>query len=177
MTILVRGFALVGAAALVAMGVLLMSLFGGPTACAITGAPIRFAEPVSAISANRDLVVHFYTDVVFGGQLDRAGDFLRTDYIQHNPRAGQGLQGFVAYFEKLNKSLEAQGAKRQSEITAALAEGDLVTVHATTVIEGRTSASFRAMDIFRIQDGKIAEHWDAIQPCDERSALLLALAG
>jgi predicted SnoaL-like aldol condensation-catalyzing enzyme len=177
MKIVVRGLAAIGAVALVVAVVVLVNLFSGPSACAIGGAPIQFAEPASASTANRDLVLRFYSDVLFGGRLDRAGDFLRPDYIQHNPRVRQGLQGFVEYFTKLNASLKDRGMKRQSELTMALAEGDLVAVHTTTVIEGRTTASFRAMDLFRIQDGKIAEHWDTIQPCDKRSALLLALAG
>jgi predicted SnoaL-like aldol condensation-catalyzing enzyme len=126
---------------------------------------------------NRDLVVRFYSEVILDGQLDHAANYLRTDYIQHNPRAGQRLSGFVAYFEKIKKSLDAQGATRRGEITMAMSDGDLVTVNVTSVITGRTSASFRAIDIFRVQDGKIAEHWDAIQPCDMRSALLLAFAG
>lgn len=169
----VRGFAMAGLAILIATAAFLYSAFKGPTLCTITGAPIRLAAPAAA-SPNRDLVIRFYTDVILNGHLDRAGQYLRPDYIQHNPDAGQGLAGFIAYFEAIKRSLESKGASRRGEITMALSEGDLVTVNVTTVIEGRVTASFRSIDIFRVEDGKIAEHWDTIQPCDTRSALLLA---
>ena len=99
-------------------------------------------------STNRDLVVRFYKEVILDGHLDRATDFLRTDYIQHNPRAGQGLRGFVAFFERIKKSLDAQGATRRSEIIMALSDGDLVTVYVTNVVAGWTEASFRALISF-----------------------------
>ena len=169
-----RIFALLGVAALLTLGIFLFNILRGPTQCRLTGAPIRFAAPASA-NPNRDLVVNFYTQVILNGQLHRASAYLRPDYIQHNPDAGQGLSGFVAYFTKIKQSLEAKGATRHGEITMAFAQGDLVTVYVTSVIDGRVSASFRAIDIFRVQGGIIAEHWDSIQPCDTRSALLLAL--
>ncbi len=173
MRFFVRGLAIAGLGMIIATAAFLYSTFKGPTLCQITGTPIRLAAPVAA-SPNRDLVVRFYTDVILNGHLDRAGQYLRTDYIQHNPDAGQGLSGFVTYFEQIKRSLESKGASRRGEITMAMAEGDLVVVHVTSVIEGRITASFRAIDIFRVEDGKIAEHWDTIQPCDTRSALLLA---
>lgn len=174
MTGVVRGLAMAGLALIIAIAALLFNIFTGPTRCAITGAPIELASP-RIDSTNRDIVIRFYTDVILNGHLDRAGQYLRTDYIQHNPDAGQGLEGFIAYFEAVNRSLETKGASRRGEITMALSDGDLVAVHVTTVVEGRVTASFRAIDIFRVENGKIAEHWDTIQPCDTRSALLLAL--
>lgn len=178
MQILIRFMAVMGAAAIVVVGSIFAALFSGPTACKISGVPIRFAEPPSTSTTSRDLVLRFYNDVIIGGKLEQAGDFLREDYIQHNPNVGQGRTGFVAYFDKLNKSLDAQGVAGRSEITMAVAEGDLVALHVTFVIESSfTSMSLRSMDVFRVQDGKIAEHWDVIQPCDSRSALLWALTG
>lgn len=169
-----RVMAVFGAAAIVAIVSMCAALFGGATACTISGTPIRFAEPRSTSTTNRDFVLRFYNDVIIGGKLEQAADFLREDYIQHNPDVGQGRAGFVAYFDKLNKSLE--GVNAQTEITMAAGEGDLVTISSTFVFETSfTSMSARAIDIFRVQDGKIAEHWDAIQPCDTRSALLWAL--
>ncbi len=174
---------LIGALALIGLGSILTALIfymrisSGPTGCALTGEAIRYAEPVSeAPAANRDLVIKFYTEVIIDGNLDRAGDYLRADYIQHNPAAGQGLDGFVTYFEGLHATLDKRHATSAGEITMAMAEGDLVTVHVTTVIGGKVSASFRAIDIFRVEDGMIAEHWDTIQACDARSSLLLAFA-
>ncbi|MEQ1754819.1 MAG: nuclear transport factor 2 family protein [Micropepsaceae bacterium] len=175
MTILVRLLALIGVVAVLALGFFVQSVFSAPAGCALNGAPIRFAAQGSVATANRDLVVRFYTDVLIGGDLGQARKYLRPDYIQHNPRVGQGLEGFVAYFGKLKQSLAAQNARSRGEVTMALSDGEFVTIHQTTVVEGGVSASFRAIDIFRVEDGMIAEHWDTIQPCDLRSALILVL--
>lgn len=175
MTILVRVMALIGVLAVLAAGFFLQSVMSGPTACALGGAPIRFAEQATAANANRDLVVRFYRDVLIGGDLEQAGKYLRPDYIQHNPRVGQGLAGFVDYFGKLKQSLAARNARSRGEVTMALSDGEFVTIHQTTVVEGGVSASFRAIDIFRVDNGMIAEHWDTIQPCDMRSALIFFL--
>lgn len=176
MMILMRVLALLGTGS--ALGAILFawSVLGGPTQCAITGASMTNAGG-SAPSANRDLVVSFYTEALLEHHVARAANFLRPDYIQHNPRVGQGLDGFVAYFTGLNERLAAQGATSRGEITLVMAEGDLVTLHVTTVIDGPVTASFRSVDTFRVADGKIAEHWDTIQPCDLRSALLMAISG
>ena len=167
--------ALVGLLAVLAFAVFLQSVFSAPAGCALSAAPIRFAGQGTGANANRDLVVRFYQDVLIGGDLEQAGKYLRPDYIQHNPRVGQGLDGFVTYFSNLKRTLESQKAKSRGEITMALSDGEFVTIHQTTVVEGGVSAGFRAIDIFRVEDGMIAEHWDTIQPCDLRSALIFAL--
>lgn len=175
MTILVRAMALIGFLAVLAFGIFLQSVFTVPTGCALNSAPIQFAGQGTGTNVNRDLVVRFYTDVLLGGDLDQAGKYLRPDYIQHNPRVGQGLAGFVAYFGKLKQSLAARNARSRGEVTMAFSDGEFVTIHQTTVVEGGVSASFRAIDIFRIENGMIAEHWDTIQPCDLRSSLIFLL--
>jgi predicted SnoaL-like aldol condensation-catalyzing enzyme len=172
LTILVRLLAVIGLGAVLALGFFLQSVFSAPAGCALSGAPIRFAAQGGAANANRDLVVRFYQDVLIGGQLDQAGKYLRPDYNQHNPRVGQGLEGFVSYFGKLKTTLAARNARSRGEVTMALSDGEFVTIHQTTVVEGGVDASFRAIDIFRVQDGMIAEHWDTIQPCDLRSVLV-----
>jgi predicted SnoaL-like aldol condensation-catalyzing enzyme len=167
---------LLGTATLLGGSVLAWQAFSGPTACTLTGGRGIVAMPESS-PANRELVVGFYKDVLLDHHVDHAPTYLRPDYIQHNPNVGQGLEGFMAYFNALNERLAAQGATSHGEITLSMADGDLVTLHVTTVIEGAVTASFRSFDTFRVADGKIAEHWDVIQPCDLRSALLMAVSG
>lgn len=176
MTVFTRLLALLGTGTVLGAALFAWSVFTGPTTCAVTGAPMILATS-AAPSANRDLVVKFYQEVLLDHQLENAPSYLKADYIQHNPRVGQGLDGFVAYFKALNERLAAQGATAKGEITLAMADGDLVTLHVTTVVEGPVTASFRSFDTFRVADGKIAEHWDTIQPCDLRSALLMAVSG
>ena len=86
-------------------------------------------------------------------------------YTQHNPRAGDGPQAFidaVTGFAKTNPGLRV-------DIKRVIAEGDLVVthVHIKTSDEDRGVA---AIDIFRLDGGKIVEHWDVVQPVPEKPA-------
>ncbi len=58
-----------------------------------------------------------------------------------------------------------------------LAESDHVFVYSKTRMEGTLNLTFQAMDLFRIHDGKIAEHWDVIQGRGLFSSLVLLTAG
>jgi predicted SnoaL-like aldol condensation-catalyzing enzyme len=86
-------------------------------------------------------------------------------YRQHNPKAADGpvafiqfVLGFVGQFPEVN-----------FEIQRLVAEGDLVVVHShlKTSPQDRGSA---VIDIYRMEDGKIVEHWDAMQEVPETSA-------
>jgi predicted SnoaL-like aldol condensation-catalyzing enzyme len=85
-------------------------------------------------------------------------------YIQHNPLVGDGIELFIAYFERManeypNKSIE---------FLRAVAEGDLVSLHThQTWPDGE---EYVTMDFFRFDtDGKIIEHWDSMQKIPEKS--------
>lgn len=87
-----------------------------------------------------------------------------TKYIQHNPEGADGrdvfIKGFAQYI--LNSDYKA-------EIKRVIAEGDLVVVHA----HGKATSKDKGeavVDIFRVEDGKIVEHWDVIQQVPEKSA-------
>lgn len=174
--LIVRLLAVAGIVSLFGGGAGAFGVLTGETACKLTGQP-ALVPPGSGETPERAVVVNFYKEVLLDHQLDKAGTYLRPDYIQHNPRVGQGLDGFVAYFTKLNSTLKGQGARSEGEVTMEMTEGNLVTLHVTTVINGPISASFRSIDTFRVQDGMIAEHWDVIQPCDLRSSILMAISG
>lgn len=58
-----------------------------------------------------------------------------------------------------------------------LAEGDHVFANTETHIDGIVALRFTAMDLFRIESGRLAEHWDVIQGRGTLSALALLLAG
>lgn len=85
--------------------------------------------------------------------------YVGSKYIQHNPMAGDGPGPFVEFV----KACTGQFPELSVEIKRALAEGDLVVTHSLikTSPEDRGTA---AADIFRLQDGKVVEHWDVLQP-------------
>src|SRR3970040_449379 len=53
------------------------------------------------LAANKKIAYDFFRIVLMGRQLDQAPNFMKEDYMQHNPNADTGLKGFLAYFEPL----------------------------------------------------------------------------
>jgi len=133
--------------------------------------------PNANLEANKRLVQRLFDEVIAKRRFDLAHELLRPDYIQHNPSAGQGIDGFVAYFRKLERTQRRLRATSTTQILSLLAEGDRVFAHTETRIDGPARLHFVAMDLFRIEDGQLAEHWDAIQGRGLLSALALLLAG
>ena len=86
-------------------------------------------------------------------------------YIQHNPQAPDGFEAFVQF---VGGFLE-QFPQTSYEIKRTVAEGDLVALHSLlkTSPEDRGTA---VADFFRLEDGKVVEHWDVLQPVPERAA-------
>jgi predicted SnoaL-like aldol condensation-catalyzing enzyme len=106
-----------------------------------------------SVSPNRDLVVKALTELFIDGDasaLDRywSGD----DYIQHNPVFPNGVDGLRSHLVGTNVTYE---------IGFAVGTGDIVMVHGR--FTGNTPKPLIAVDIFRVIDGKITEHWDVLQ--------------
>jgi predicted SnoaL-like aldol condensation-catalyzing enzyme len=123
-------------------------------------AQITYAD--EALTArNKALVRDFYTTVLIGRQVDAAPRFLSTDYIQHNPNMPTGLKGFMDTFRKRFDQKLPSDYKR--ELLNVVGENDMVVIYVRqtwTSSDGKHNQAL-GFDMFRVQDGKIAEHWDA----------------
>ena len=87
------------------------------------------------------------------------------EYIQHNPMVGDGIEGFVEYFERMNNEYP----DKSIEFVRVISEGDLVALHTHQTWPG--GYEYVTMDFFRFdENGKIVEHWDAIQEIPKESA-------
>jgi len=129
-------------------------------------------------AANKAMVVSFFTRALIDHDLGAADEYLKESYIQHNRAVGDGRAAFKAYFRALNERLANLGATSRGRIVQTMAEGDRVMITAETEIAlPFGTAEFRAIDIFRVEDGEIAEHWDVIQGRDAMSTLVLMLGG
>ena len=113
------------------------------------------------LAANKKLCYDFYRIVLRARHLDEAGKYMRDDYIQHNPNADTGIKGFKEYFVKLGGPLAIPDTV--TGLVAIQAEGDYVTLSLVRDYDDpATGQKYTStwFDMFRIQNGKIAEHWD-----------------
>ena len=104
--------------------------------------------------------------VVHGGDPEGAVErYLGDRYVQHNPQAADGPQAFIGFV----RWYRGEFPELRLEIKRMIAEGDLVVTHGliTTAPEDRGTA---VVDIFRVENGKIVEHWDVLQPVPDEAA-------
>ena len=119
------------------------------------------ASPDRALAANKRLVYDMYREIVQGGHAELVEKYFTPAYIQHNPNVGSGRDALAAF---LRGSRPARPI--QPTVTLPLlymvAEGDkVIVVSQHPVVEasgGRYVTTW--FDAYRIEDGKIAEHWD-----------------
>jgi predicted SnoaL-like aldol condensation-catalyzing enzyme len=117
------------------------------------------------LDTNKQVVVDFVT-TAFDGRPEKAvANHLGDRYIQHNPLAADGADAFTGFFTWLR----GEHPNLKVEIKRVVAEGDTVVTHTHLVLEPGTPGRALA-DFFRVEDGKIVEHWDVIQDVPERSA-------
>ncbi len=117
------------------------------------------------LAQNKQTAIAFYRTAFEGSPREAAERYLGEWYTQHNPWVGDGPEAFVEYFEQMN----AEYPDKSIEFVRAVAEDDLVAVHTHQVWPG--GQEYVTMDFFRFDgDGRIVEHWDAVQQVPETSA-------
>lgn len=140
--------------------------------CAVVSA-IALAAPACAAAearnlkveeANRQLVLQFYNRVFNEHDVANGVSAMSDDYRQHNPMIPNGKAPFVSFFTGLFKNYP----DLKAQIVQVAADGDLVWlhVHLTNAPGDRGQA---VVDIFRVESGKIVEHWDVMQPVPDKS--------
>lgn len=108
---------------------------------------------------NKEVIEAMYKEFFNDHDVDAALKFVREDYKQHNPGVEQGRKGLMDGFRQ--KFIDEPTFRL--EIKMIISEGDMAAVYLKNVDpEGNTKA--RVVDIYRIEDGKLAEHWDVLQP-------------
>jgi predicted SnoaL-like aldol condensation-catalyzing enzyme len=121
---------------------------------------------VADLETNKQTVVAFYTLAFNDKRPEEAVQrYVGDRYTQHNPLAGDGSGPFVEFV----KAYTGQFPELSVDIKRVIAEGDLVVTHGLIKAspEDRGTA---AVDIFRLEDGKVVEHWDVLQAVPETAA-------
>jgi len=116
-----------------------------------------------ALAANKKLAYDFFRIVLRGRHLDRAAEFMHESYMQHNPNADTGLAGFLEYFERLPGPNPIPD--ELPGLVAVQAKGDYVTLSFVREYDDPNNPGQKYtttwFDMFRFDNGKIAEHWDS----------------
>ena len=115
------------------------------------------------LAANKKLVYDMYRVVLQGGHADRGAEFLTPGYIQHNPNVISGRDALAKYITQTRPVREIKPTL-DFPLISLVAEGDMVVIALVSWqddAEGKRYANTH-FDMFRIENGKIAEHWDHV---------------
>jgi predicted SnoaL-like aldol condensation-catalyzing enzyme len=122
------------------------------------------ATDLDRTAANKALVASFLDDVLVHGRGERLAAYFAGDaYVQHNPNVADGLSGLGAALDAMAK----QGTSmRYTKVHRVLGEGSFVLAMSEGTLGDRPTAFY---DLFRVKGGKLAEHWDVIEPIPPRA--------
>ena len=120
----------------------------------------------TSLAADKRTVQQFY-DLAFNQKkpADAAAKYLGKVYRQHNPGAGDGPEAFVAFVTSFVKAHPAL----RFDLKRTIAEGDFVVTHSHMTLNPADRGT-AVMDIFRLEKGKIVEHWDVLQQIPAEAA-------
>jgi predicted SnoaL-like aldol condensation-catalyzing enzyme len=124
--------------------------------------------PVSRdiMERNKKAALEFYDLAINKKDYEAASKYLGSDYKQHNPLVGDGKEGFKAFLAMLKKDFP----QAHSDVKRVFADGNYVIIHVHSIRVPNTPG--RAIfDCFRFdENGKVVEHWDAIQDIPVKAA-------
>ena len=115
--------------------------------------------------ANKRTVLEFYNKALNDKDFSAASTYLGNRYTQHNPTAADGPEGLKGFIQFLRDKFP----QSHSEIVQSFADGDYVILHVHSIRTPGT-AGRAIVDIFKLEKGKVVEHWDAVQDIPASSA-------
>ncbi|TYB74042.1 nuclear transport factor 2 family protein [Bizionia myxarmorum] len=115
-------------------------------------------ENINKTEENKTLVSNFVNDILVNGKMEKlTGYFDGDNYIQHNPQMANGLSGLGNALEYM----ASQGiTMKYDKVHKVLGEGNFVLTVSEGSFAGKATSFY---DLFRVENGKIAEHWDVME--------------
>ena len=141
-----------------------------PRAMIVAATLLALASPAAYAAdaqqeANRKVVLDFYEKGLNQKDADAAIALMGNRYVQHNPGAADGPEGFRKFIGFLREKFP----NSRSEIKRSFVDGDYVILHVHAVREPGARGN-AIVDIFKLENGKIVEHWDVVQEIPEKAA-------
>ncbi len=117
------------------------------------------------LAANKKLVFDMWRAIIQGAHTELAPQYFTRSYIQHNPNVATGRDAMVQYM-KSTRPVRPIDPTITFPVIAIMAEGDKVLIATVSYTPDPTAPGTKYpgthFDLFRIEDGKIAEHWDSV---------------
>ncbi len=141
-----------------------MGLIAVCAAIGLASAVAAQAE-TSQEQVNKQAVIAFYDKALNDKDFAAASKYLGDRYTQHNPTAADGPDGLKAFIQFLRDKFP----QSHNEVVQSFADGDFVILHVKSVRTPGT-AGRAIVDIFKLEKGKVVEHWDVVQDIPEKAA-------
>jgi len=159
----VRVISKVTVAAAVLLGVASSQAQIPPTAAPDQAALLKSTD--AQLVANKKLVFDMYRAIIQGCHMELAAQYFTASYIQHNPNVASGRDALIAYM-KSTRPVRPIEPNITFPVVSILAEGDMVMVATVTYSPDPAAPEKKYagthFDLYRIEHGKIAEHWDSV---------------
>jgi predicted SnoaL-like aldol condensation-catalyzing enzyme len=116
------------------------------------------------LEANKRTALAFYEAALTRLNVDEAVTYFGPKFVNHNPRAEDGVEGFRALLLGVKK----QFPDLKTDVRRVFADGDFVILHVHIKLQPE-ELGLAIVEIFRLEHGKIVEHWDVRQPMPDKS--------
>lgn len=143
--------------------VAVLRIFAAAAALAVSA--VAHAADRQQMEDNKKAVIEFYDLAINQKNYEAASKFLGPCYVQHNPRAADGPEGLKAFIVFLRDKFPDY----HSDIKRVFADGGYVILHVHNVPTPGSRGN-AIIDIFKLENGKIVEHWDVRQEIPEQAA-------
>lgn len=114
---------------------------------------------------NLEIATDFIDAIVNKKDFNLASQYLGSEYIEHDPQGENGPIGLKGFIESLKENYP----ESRIEIKRAIVDGDYVVFHVYSLLNPGTPGQ-AIVDIFRLENGKVIEHWDVTQAIPDSAA-------